>query len=109
MHDYAFVGNDSTSLLFLEAVCRERPPRFIITGEDRIEGRGRRLTPSLLALFAEKNSITCFKTNDPNSVEFLQKVHFEGTVEFFLVFSFGYYLKKNFLNTPSRMCVNIHP
>ncbi|MDD3804230.1 MAG: methionyl-tRNA formyltransferase [bacterium] len=109
MHDYAFVGNDETSLLFLERVFEKKPPRFIITGEDRIEGRGRKMTSSLPALFAEKNSLKCFKTNDPNSVEFLQKIHSEGSVDFFLVFSFGYYLKKTFLSLPKRMCVNIHP
>ncbi|MGE3062666.1 MAG: methionyl-tRNA formyltransferase [bacterium] len=109
MHDYAFIGNDRTSLLFLQKVFEKRRPKYIITGEDRIEGRGRKLTPSMLASFAEEKSLKCFKTNNPNSAEFLQKISLAGAVEFFLVFSFGYYLKNGFLKTPQRMCVNIHP
>ncbi|PIP14278.1 MAG: hypothetical protein COX48_01750 [bacterium (Candidatus Stahlbacteria) CG23_combo_of_CG06-09_8_20_14_all_34_7] len=109
MYDYAFIGNDSISLLFLKAVIKEKRPRFIVTGNDRIEGRGRKLTPSLLTSFASENSIECIKTSEPNSEDSLKYIREMGSVDFFFVFSFGYYLKNDFLNIPSRMCINIHP
>ncbi|HAV92396.1 TPA: hypothetical protein DCW38_04365 [candidate division WOR-3 bacterium] len=109
MLDYAFIGNDSTSLLFLLKVIDRKKPKFIITGADRIEGRGRRLTPSLLSDYSEKLSIPYLKTDAPNSEEFLKRLEAFERPDFFLVFSFGYYLKKAFLDYPKRMSVNIHP
>ena len=109
MLDYAFIGNDSTSLLFLLKVIDKKKPKFIITGADRIEGRGRRLTPSLLSDYSEKFLVPCLKTDDPNSEDFFKRLEEFERPDFFLVFSFGYYLKKAFLDYPKRMSVNIHP
>jgi len=109
MHDYAFVGNDAASLLFLKEVFEKRKPKFIITGEDRFEGRGRQLTPSVVADFARENSAPCIKTGDPNNEKFFREAANFEKPDFFLVFSFGFYLRKDFLCYPKRMCVNIHP
>jgi len=108
MHDYAFVGNDEVSAEFLQTVIGKSKPVFVITGDDRRGTRGNALVPSPVCAVAESAGVPVFKTDNPNESEFIEKISKIKT-EYFLVFSFGYYLKKEFLSVPKRMCVNIHP
>ncbi len=109
MDSFVFIGNDNISLQFLEKVIDKKKPYYIITGEDRISGRGRKLSPSPLVKISEKYSIEILKTSNPNSIEFIEILKRKRIPEFFLLFSFGYILKKEFLEIPKRMSVNIHP
>ncbi|MEO0281574.1 MAG: methionyl-tRNA formyltransferase [candidate division WOR-3 bacterium] len=109
MDSFVFIGNDNISLKFLEKIIDKKRPEYIITGHDRISGRGRKLTPSPLVEIAKKNSIELLKTDNPNSKDFLKLLREKKIPDFFLLFSFGYILNKEFLEIPKRMSVNIHP
>lgn len=106
MADFAFLGNDSVSLSFLRNIYSAYKPLFVITGEDRQSGRGRKLTESPLAEFCRNENIELFKTASPNDADFMESL---PGADFFLVFSFGYKLSSRFLELPARMCINIHP
>ncbi len=109
MDNFVFLGNDNISKLFLEKIIVKKKPLFIITGEDRLARRGRKPTESPLIEIAKKFSIKVLKTENPNEEEFLENIKKNGKIDFFLVFSFGFILKKEFLSIPQRMSVNIHP
>ncbi|HAF07732.1 MAG: methionyl-tRNA formyltransferase [bacterium] len=109
MDSFVFIGNDNISLKFLEKIIDKKKPYYIITGEDRISGRGRKLNPSPLVDIAKKHSVEILKTSNPNSFDFIKTLKEKKIPDFFLLFSFGYILKKDFLEIPKRMSVNIHP
>ncbi len=106
MADFAFLGNDRVSLAFLEKTIVSLKPAYIVTGADRISGRGRKLIESPLADFSRKQDIPLYKTDNPNDADFMKGL---PETDFFLVFSFGYKLSNDFLSLPNRMPVNIHP
>lgn len=106
MADFAFLGNDRVSLAFLEKISASFKPAFIITGSDRISGRGRKIVESPLAGFSRKHSLPLYKTDNPNDIDFMNRL---PKTDFFIVFSFGYKLSREFLSLPERMPVNIHP
>lgn len=108
MHNFAFVGNDRISADFLGRIVSDSPPSFIITGGERRRARGGEMIPSPLKNLAEEHGIRVLSTDDPNSPVFLDSLN-GLSADFFIVFSFGYYLKDRFLSLPKRMCVNIHP
>lgn len=108
MHKFAFVGNDRVSAGFLKRIISDSPPSLVITGADRRKARGGGFVSSPLKEIEALHGIKTLSTDSPNSPEFLEVLK-EHDVDFFIVFSFGYYLKESFLKIPKRMCVNIHP
>ncbi len=106
MDNFAYIGNDNISAEFLHSILQYKKPKYIITGDDRIAGRGKKLIESPLAIIAKENNIPFYKTNNCNAKDFINSL---PQTDYFLVFSFGYYMSTSLLNVPNRMSVNIHP
>lgn len=85
---------------FAEIVC-------VVTQPDRPKGRGQKLQPSPVKLFAEKFSIPVLqpkKIKSPESVAELKKF----PADLIVVVAFGQILSQEILNFPKFGCINVH-
>jgi methionyl-tRNA formyltransferase len=86
-------------------------PSLIVTAPDKPAGRGRMLTPSPVAQWAEPKGIEILK---PAKIDesFLQELAEEKEslgAEVFLVIDYGKILPKRLLDMPKRGVLNMHP
>jgi methionyl-tRNA formyltransferase len=80
----------------------------VVTTPDKPQGRGRRLQPSVVKVWAQDHAIPVLDletVNSPDSIRFLS----EQQADLFCVISYGVILSHAFLNTPPMGCVNVHP
>lgn len=85
---------------FAEVVC-------VVTQPDRPKGRGQKLTPSPVKVFAEKFSIPILqpqKIKSPESVAELKKF----PADLIVVVAFGQILSQEILDLPKFGCINVH-
>ena len=85
---------------YAEVVC-------VVTQPDRPKGRGQKLQPSPVKIFAEKNSIPILqpqKIKLPESVAELKKF----PADLIVVVAFGQILSQEILDLPKFGCINVH-
>lgn len=80
----------------------------VITQPDRPAGRGNKLQPSPIKIFAQDNDIPVFQPvkikNDPETLGFLAKSHADA----FVTVAFGQILSKEILDMPRLGTINLH-
>jgi methionyl-tRNA formyltransferase len=76
---------------------------FLITQPDRPSGRGQRLTPTEVALWAEQNEIPVFK---PEGVS--ETLPLLSGVDLLLTIGYGVLLPQPILTAPQKGCLNLH-
>lgn len=80
----------------------------VITQPDRPKGRGNKLTPPPVKVFAQENNIPCFQTERiSKDTELMQKLR-NFTPDFFVTFAFGQILSQEVLDIPKIATVNLH-
>ena len=80
---------------------------LVVTQPDRPKGRGQKLQPSPVKVFAEKNSLPVFqpqKIKSPESVAELKKF----PADLIVVVAFGQILSQEILDFPKFGCINVH-
>ncbi len=80
-------------------------PSLIITSPDAKAGRGMHTQATPVAIFAEKNNITCLKPE--SNTELLQKLK-EAEYAIFIVVAYGKIIPEEILNKPKLGSINIH-
>lgn len=106
----AFMSSDLIGVPLLEWLHSNSGLEFNLTGvithPDKESGRGKKLTPNPIALFAQNNGITVLKPNKPgpNEVQWLK----ENQIDLVLVIAYGHILKDDFLAAPRVGLVNFH-
>jgi len=75
----------------------------VITRPDRPTGRGRISQPTVVAQWADENSIDCHKPEDD-----VQLAHSLHDVDLLITIGFGVILSKELLKIPSRGSINLH-
>ena len=75
----------------------------VITQPDRPAGRGRELKGSVVSLWAEENSVECFKPQDLAETALLVK-----DCDVLLTIGYGVLLPAEILNLPRNGCLNLH-
>ena len=75
----------------------------VITRPDRPTGRGRISQPTVVALWADENSIDCHKPEDD-----VQLAHSLHDVDLLITIGFGVILSKELLKIPSRGSINLY-
>ncbi len=99
---FCFFGTDEFAVAVLKRLQENSwQPEKIITAPSRPSGRGLRLTPPPVKLWAEGNNLIC---EQPTR---LQDKKLEG--EFFLVASYGRIIPPSILNQPKHGVLNLHP
>lgn len=79
----------------------------IVTSPDKKAGRGLEMRHSLIKEFAIKNKIPVFQPvniNNPDAIKFLKKIN----PDIFIVIAYGKILKKEILDIPKFMSINVH-
>jgi len=95
-----FFGTDDFSIAMLDALkSANLLPSLIITAPDKPKGRGLKLTPSLVKLWAQKNNI-------PVSYDFSLLT---TNYQLFIVASYGKIIPKSVLDIPKYGALNVHP
>lgn len=79
----------------------------VVTQPDRPKGRGRRLTPPPVKVFAEKNSLEVLQPERASDREFLEILKSKGP-DLIIVVAFGQILKKELLDIPLYGVINVH-
>ena len=80
----------------------------VVTQPDRPKGRGNKLTPPPVKVFATGNNIECFQTERiSKDVELLAKLK-DMKPDFFITFAFGQILSQEVLDIPKFSTINLH-
>jgi methionyl-tRNA formyltransferase len=102
MLNFTFFGSSKFSVFCLEELkTLNLLPSLIVTTPDKPTGRGLKLTPTPVKIWAEENKIACITPdrltgNIPNS-------------DLFLVASYGKIIPKTVIDLPKSGTLNIHP
>ncbi len=80
----------------------------VVTQPDKPSGRGHKLTPSPIKVFAQENGIRVFQPKsirkEPDIIEELKKI----SPDFFVTFAFGQILSQEVLDIPKYETINLH-
>jgi len=104
------MGSSSASAECLRAILRETCLDVvgIVTQPDRPAGRGKALTPNVLAKFATERGLTAIikpeNVNDPEPMETIRA----WQPDVIAVVAYGQILKKPLLDLPLHGCINCH-
>ena len=105
----AFFGSSKFSVFCLEELSSSGIlPNLIITTPDMPTGRGLKLTPTPVKIWAEKNNIPCLTPENLKDQNILTSLEAE-TNTLFLVASYGKIIPKNIVELPKYGTLNIHP
>jgi methionyl-tRNA formyltransferase len=107
---FVFFGSSEFSVYVLDTLKQNNfIPSLIVTTEDKPKGRKLLLTPNVVKVWAQENSI---KIESPKSLknneELVQKLSLENA-DLFLVASYGKIIPKTIFDIPKSKTLNIHP
>ncbi|MCC6932395.1 MAG: methionyl-tRNA formyltransferase [Deltaproteobacteria bacterium] len=121
-----FFATPEFALPCLEQVreCANFEITAVVTASDKPSGRGLKLTPSPVKVFAEKHNIPCFQPPSLKSLTLSEDKHFSSTQEhlqdfcallnqqppdFFVVVAYGKIIPDALINYRQYRVVNVHP
>jgi len=106
---FFFFGSGEFSRNILEVLLEnELIPQALITRIDRPSGRGRRLRPTPVKLFAKESGIEVIQPHDISEDTFIDTLK-AAQPEVILLADYGELLPTALLQLPPKGCVNIHP
>ena len=105
-----YMGTPEIAVKSLEKLNKEDNIEVlaVVTQPDRPKGRGNKLTPPPVKVFATENNIECFQTERiSKDVELLAKLK-DMKPDFFITFAFGQILSQEVLDIPKFSTINLH-
>ena len=110
MLNIVFFGTPDIGLKSLEYLYNSDKfnVQAVVTNPDRPSGRGHKLTPSPIKVFALNHNIPVFQPKsirkEPDIIESLKQLH----PDFFVTFAFGQILSREVLDIPKYETINLH-
>ena len=110
MLNIVFFGTPDIGLKSLEYLYNSDKfnVQAVVTNPDRPSGRGHKLTPSPIKVFALNHNIPVFQPKsirkEPDIIESLKQLH----PDFFVTFAFGQILSQEVLDIPKYETINLH-
>ncbi|NLA96056.1 MAG: methionyl-tRNA formyltransferase [Clostridiaceae bacterium] len=105
---FVFMGTPLFSTVLLDQLEKANfRPTLVVTQPDRPCGRGRRLTPSPVATWAQARGILTLKPGSCRDRVFADKLK-ELAPVFILTAAFGQILPSSVLEIPEKGCLNLH-
>lgn len=105
-----FLGSPQFALPSLRALHED--PRFeiplVVSQPDRPAGRGRRLTPPPVAVYAQEAGLTLFQPSTLKADEAVQRLA-EARPDLLVVVAYGEILRRNVLELAPGGALNVHP
>ncbi|MFQ5506278.1 MAG: methionyl-tRNA formyltransferase [Planctomycetota bacterium] len=103
-----FLGSDDFPVPALRALTeRGFAPDLVVTRPDAPRGRGRKIYPQKIRLVAEELGLECAQPEDVLDPAFMDSLRALAP-DLVLVVSYGRILSEEFLEIPSRFCLNVH-
>ena len=102
-----FMGTPEFAVPSLQALIESNEILCVVTQTDKPKGRGRKLQPPPIKIFAEKNNIPVLqptKLKSPEVIAELEKFH----ADLIVVVAYGKILPQNILDLPKFGCINVH-
>lgn len=104
----AFWGTSRFSIIVLEEMAREGfLPSLLITAPAKPKGRGLKLTPSEVKVWADAHNIPTLEPADIRTEEFAKTLGTDW--DLFLVVSYGKIIPRAILDMPRHGTLNVHP
>ena len=102
-----FMGTPEFSVPCLEKLAEKADVIAVVTQPDKPAGRGRRLMPPPVKVFAEEHGIPVYQPLKAKTPEFVAKLR-ELAPELVVVVAFGQILSQEMLDIPPFGCINVH-
>lgn len=102
-----FFGTPEFSVNALETLSKHTDVLLVVTQEDKIRGRGKKVSPSPVKEKAIELGIEVFQPQNINSEDSLKKLK-DLDADLFVVVAYGQILKKDLIEIPKMDIVNIH-
>ncbi len=103
-----FFGTPDIGVKSLEHLYNKFNVLAVVTQPDKPSGRGHKLTPSPIKVFATEHDIPVFQPKsirkEPDIIEALRKLN----PDFFVTFAFGQILSQEVLDIPKYETINLH-
>ena len=102
-----FMGTPEFAVPSLKALIESHEILCVVTQTDKPKGRGQKLQPPPIKIFAEKNNIPVLqptKLKSPEVFSELEKFH----ADLIVVVAYGKILPQNILDLPKFGCINVH-
>jgi len=103
-----FFSGDNQAVSILERLTGEFRIAAVVTNPDRPKGRGLKLEPSPLKVFAQKRGIKVFDPKDPNSFEVSDQIRREN-IDCAVLVSYRHFIKPLLLHLFPKGFINLHP
>ena len=102
-----FMGTPEFAVPTLEALNEVAEIILAVTQPDRPKGRGQKLQPSPVKIFAEKNSLPILQPQKIKSPEVVAELK-KFPADLIVVVAFGQILSQEILDLPKFGCINVH-
>jgi methionyl-tRNA formyltransferase len=104
-----FIGTSEFGIAPLRALIEHnRQISAVITQQDKLAGRGRKLLPSPIKVFAKNNNLKILQPPNINSSE-IENFILENKIDIGIIVSYGQIIKENIFSIPKYKMINIHP
>ena len=102
-----FMGTPEFALPTLEALIKHYDVICAVTKPDRPKGRGNKLTPPPVKVFAQERGIPVCQPENVKTPEFTQQLREYGA-DLFVTCAYGKILPQSVLDLPRLGCINVH-
>jgi len=104
----AFFGTSQYSVQTLDILASKNiKPGLIITTPDKKVGRGLKLTPPPVKIWAEENNVPFLQPENLKDEQFLKTLR-AGNFDVFIVIAYGKIIPQEVIDIPRRGALNIH-
>ena len=102
-----FMGTPEFAVPSLKALIESHEILCVVTQTDKPKGRGQKLQPPPIKIFAEKNNIPVLQPTKLKSPEVLSELE-KLNADLIVVVAYGKILPQNILDLPKFGCINVH-
>jgi len=103
-----FFGSSWFSVPFLEYLYKKNHMiEAVVTNKDKITGRGKKILPNPVKIFAQNNELRCIEVTklDDSFYKKLAEIEFDCSV----IVSFGHIIPKRIIDLSNNNSINMHP
>ncbi|MBU1122348.1 MAG: methionyl-tRNA formyltransferase [Candidatus Omnitrophota bacterium] len=106
---FVYFGSAKFSCIILESLYLEGyKPSLVISQPDRPKGRGRKVLPTEVSLFAKDKGLSLIKPESLKTSQIVEKLNDQEAL-FFIVADYGKILPSSILSIPKVFTVGVHP
>jgi methionyl-tRNA formyltransferase len=103
-----FLGSGQFGIDYLNTLAKSRHKlSLIVTGAPQPAGRGRKITPTTVSIWAKENNLPILETDDANATPSVEKIK-AAKPDLILVIAFGQKIANTLVRLPHKGAINVH-